>query len=205
LFRDDPVTPPHLVIDDILSAAERDALLAWALANQQRFRPAEVEQGVVADARVGGVLRDLGPFEPIFAQRLMSHAEAWTAALRLSAFTPSQVELEMAASGDGAFFTLHTDTYRTDRPTRGDRMISAIYYFHRAPAAFTGGTLRLHGLAARPGDRGWDIAPTCGRLLVFPAWWPHEVLPVQCPTRQFADSRFSVTGWVHRARSGPEA
>jgi Rps23 Pro-64 3,4-dihydroxylase Tpa1-like proline 4-hydroxylase len=66
--------------------------------------------------------------------------------------------------------------------------------------AFSGGELRIHRLGAKPGDFGHDIEPRQGRLVVFPSWWPHEVLKVRCPSGNFADSRFSVNCWIHRQR-----
>lgn len=191
------------MLDDFVSADESNALLEWTLTNEVRFAAAQVEQGVVPQARVSRTLRDIGPFTEFFEQRLLAHVACWIEALRLSAFNASTVELELAAHGDGGFFALHSDTYRSDQTARGDRMISTVFYFHSVPAGFSGGALRLHDLAARPGDPGLDIAPLNGRLVVFPSWWPHEVMPVLCPAKRFQDSRFSLNGWIHRARPPP--
>jgi Rps23 Pro-64 3,4-dihydroxylase Tpa1-like proline 4-hydroxylase len=35
-------------------------------------------------------------------------------------------------------------------------------------------------------------------LLLFPSTNDHEVLPVRVPTGAFADSRFTINGWIHR-------
>jgi SM-20-related protein len=35
-------------------------------------------------------------------------------------------------------------------------------------------------------------------LVVFPSRYLHEVLPVSCPSQTFADSRFTINGWVRR-------
>jgi len=195
------VIPPHLLIDDFLSAEERAGLLAWALANRQRFAPAQVDTGVEETARKALSLRDLGPHADLFRQRLLARVDEWIAALRLSRFDPSLVELELAAHNDGAFFAIHGDSYRSDQPARGDRLLSGVYYFHREPVAFSGGQLRMHRPGAKPGDPGHDIEPRQGRLVLFPSWWPHEVLKVHCPSGDFADSRFGVNCWIHRQRS----
>jgi Rps23 Pro-64 3,4-dihydroxylase Tpa1-like proline 4-hydroxylase len=79
-------------------------------------------------------------------------------------------------------------------------MLSAVYYFHRMPKAFSGGCLRLHRIGARPGDIGMDVTPIDNSLVVFPSWAPHEVLPVRCLSGAFGDSRFAVNCWVYRAR-----
>ena len=43
-----------------------------------------------------------------------------------------------------------------------------------------------------------DVAPEKDSLLIFPSWALHEVMPVVCPSGEFADSRFSVNCWVWR-------
>jgi Rps23 Pro-64 3,4-dihydroxylase Tpa1-like proline 4-hydroxylase len=77
-------------------------------------------------------------------------------------------------------------------------VISAVYYFHTLPKAFSGGALRLHSLAAS-GKLGTfvDVEPDCDTLIFFPSWFPHEVLPVHCPSGRFMDSRFAINCWVH--------
>jgi Rps23 Pro-64 3,4-dihydroxylase Tpa1-like proline 4-hydroxylase len=43
-----------------------------------------------------------------------------------------------------------------------------------------------------------DIEPTNDTLVFFPSWFPHEVLPVACPSGRFEDSRFAINCWVRR-------
>lgn len=192
---------PHLRIVDFLDAQTHAALLEWALANEARFVPAQLAGGMVKpEARRALVLRDLGPIADLLDARLREAAPHWAAMLRSTPFAASEVELELAAHNDGAHFTLHADTYASAQAARGDRMLSAVYYFHRRPKRFAGGALRLHRLGAAPGDAGLDIAPDDNSLVVFPSWGPHEVMPVSCPSGAFADSRFAVNGWIYRAR-----
>ena len=193
---------PHLRITDFLDAQSHAALLDWTLANAARFVPAQLAGGLIKpEARRALVLRDLGPIAEVLEHRLREAAPRWTAALRSTPFETSEVELELAAHNDGAHFTLHSDTYARDEVARGDRMLSAVYYFHRQPRGFDGGALRLHRLGAKAGDAGLDIAPDDNSLVVFPSWGPHEVMPVRCPSGDFADSRFAVNCWIYRARS----
>ena len=50
------------------------------------------------------------------------------------------------------------------------------------------------------------MTPQANRLVVFPSEEFHEAMPVRCPSHAFADSRFAVTTWLHRAaRLDPEA
>lgn len=192
---------PHLRITDFLDAQTHAALLDWTLKNETRFVPAQLAGGLVKpEARRALVLRDLGSHAAVLDTRMRAEAPHWAAALRSTPFETSEVELELAAHNDGAHFTLHSDTYARDEVARGDRMLSAVYYFHRQPKGFEGGALRLHRLNAAPGDAGLDIAPDDNSLVIFPSWGPHEVMPVGCPSRAFADSRFAVNCWIYRAR-----
>jgi len=82
----------------------------------------------------------------------------------------------------------------------GGRVLSCVYYFHREPKAFEGGALRIHAFGSEEDAEFVDIEPRQNSLLVFPAWAPHEVRTVSCPSDAFADARFSVNCWLHRAR-----
>jgi len=192
--------PPWLVRRDLLSPDECNDLLGWALDNEARFRPASLDKGVVDPAiRRSLSLRDLGPFSALFEERIRGMVPEMIKQLRVTPFTVGEVELELVAHNEGAHFALHGDLYTGAGSARGDRMLSAVYYFHRAPKAFSGGCLRLHRIGAVPGDMGVDIAPDQNSLAVFPSWAPHEVLTVRCPSGAFGDSRFAVNCWVYRA------
>jgi Rps23 Pro-64 3,4-dihydroxylase Tpa1-like proline 4-hydroxylase len=187
-----------------LAPEERAAVLDWALANEAMFAPAWLRKGVVnPEVRSSRVLRDLKPLGQMLKQRLLDLLPRILEDIGIAAFDPSHVELEIAAHGDGDRFTLHTDTYKGDaRPERGDRMVSGVYYFHREPKGFGGGELRLHRFSATA-EASQDfvaIGPEQNSLVVFPAWAPHEVRPVCCPSKAFADSRFSVNCWIYRPR-----
>lgn len=105
---------------------------------------------------------------------------------------------KMVAHGDGAFFTEHCDTVVDGRKLAVSRIISAVYYFHRLPKSFSGGVLRIYPLTGREkSDAFVEVEPLNDTLVFFPSWFPHEVLPVSCPTGQFEDSRFAINCWVY--------
>ena len=192
--------PPWLVRRDLLSPDEYRDLLGWTVDNEARFRPAALDKGLVDPAiRRSLSLRDLGPFSALFEDYVRAAVPALIDQLRVTPFVPGEVELELVAHNDGAHFALHGDLYTGQGSARGDRMLSAVYYFHRAPKGFSGGCLRLHRIGAMPGDMGVDVAPDQNSLVVFPSWAPHEVLTVHCPSGAFGDSRFAVNCWVYRA------
>jgi Rps23 Pro-64 3,4-dihydroxylase Tpa1-like proline 4-hydroxylase len=120
------------------------------------------------------------------------------------------VELELAAHGDGAHFHAHLDipNGKHRKPLGAepgmDRILSAVYYFHREPKAFSGGDLRLFRFGAHPADGPVaeedrvDIAPLQNSLVAFPSWALHEVRPIQCPSQAFEDYRFAINCWYCR-------
>lgn len=192
---------PYLRVTDFLDPGEYAALFDWALANEARFGPAKLVGNLIKpEARLSLTLNDLGPSRPVLEAKLRAATPGWIKALRVTPFEPSAVELELAAHNDGAHFAQHVDMLLRGELKRNERMLSAVYYFHRQPKRFTGGALRLHRIGAQPGDEGIDMSPDDNSLIVFPSWGPHEVMPIACPSRQFADSRFAVNCWIHRAR-----
>lgn len=111
-------------------------------------------------------------------------------------FEPTKFEIEMVAHGDGAFFIEHRD--RLMSPQLRPRLISAVYYFHRHPKSFSGGVLRIYPIAGSKKSKSFiEIEPVNDTLIFFPSWFPHEVLPVNCPSGRFEDSRFAINCWVH--------
>ncbi len=190
---------PHIVRREFLSDEECARLLAWALDNAQRFRPAALSGGRVnEDIRRSLSLRDMGAMGAIFKEKMAAAAAGLIEDLRVTPFEISHIELELVAHNHGAHFQRHIDTYTTTRSKRGDRMLSAVYYFHREPKAFAGGALRLHAIGDPPDEDGQDVAPDQNTLVVFPSWGPHEVLPVSCSSGAFEDSRFAVNCWLYR-------
>jgi Rps23 Pro-64 3,4-dihydroxylase Tpa1-like proline 4-hydroxylase len=195
---------PYLILRDFLPRDQHHALFDWALANEARFQAAPLAGGRIdVQLRRALVMRDLGAMCPVLERRIAALVPAWITELRVTPFESSEIELELAAHNDGAHFALHADTYPTGQKARGDRMLSAVHYFHTEPGGFSGGILRLHRIGGMPGDIGGaDIAPEPNSLVVFPSWAPHEVLPVRCPSGAFKDSRFAVNCWIYRARAG---
>ena len=197
------IMPPYLVLPDFLPADTADRLLDYALANEAAFAPTKTggreRSGFNPKMRVSSGLRDLGPFAPIFKTGVRAILPDIVGRLGVSGVEAGQVELELVAHTDGAFYSRHIDT-RTSETPHAVRLISAVYYAYARPRAFTGGELRLFAIG---GDDApfVDIPPAHNSLLAFPSWAPHEVRPVTCPSRRFADSRFAVNCWIYRKGS----
>lgn len=190
---------PYILLHDFLPPEEREALLAWTLASETRFNTRNIEDAAANSVRKH-TLDDLGPSAAVFSRRIHAEYAAWIQQLKVSAFELGRTELRIGAYNDGDRFSFHLDAnYRTPGPETS-RMLSAVYYYYRAPRGFSGGDIRLFDVGAGPGSEACEaIAPAQNMLLVFPSWVGHDVTRIGCPTRQFEDSRFAVNCWLHKA------
>lgn len=194
--------PPHGVIRDWLGSEGVARLIDYALARRDDFQPSKVGYGddskLNRERRISEILRRLPGRGDELREMVAALVPTMTARLRTPAFTPAKFELELVAHNDGAFFARHIDTFVKHGPP-STRVISAVYYFHRQPKAFSGGALRLFSLSKSEAPGTYvDVPPDNDTLVFFPSWYPHEVLKVNCPSGAFADSRFAINCWIHR-------
>ena len=187
---------------DFLDSSTHATLLEWAIENEAKFKPTTLYGDKYDPSkRMSLNVRDFGPMMPVLRQHVLDLVPALIRDLRVTPFEPSAIELEMVASNDGAIFKRHTDTFTGDQRDGSDRLLSAVYYFHTEPKAFSGGALRFYPFpfVAEDSDSNFDdVQPEQNTLVAFPSWALHEVLPVSCPSRRFSDSRFSVNCWALR-------
>jgi SM-20-related protein len=196
---------PVKVLQGFLGENVASRLLAFAAENRTGFKESTVGNheysAVDKDRRVSLVLKKLGALEGVIEERARESLPDIFTALRCPAFEPARFEVEMVAHGNGAFFARHQDTF-VGQHTGIDRRISMVYYFHAIPKAFSGGHLRLYALTqSGEGDTYVDIEPVNDTAVFFLSWFPHEVLPVACPSGNFMDSRFAINLWIHANRS----
>ena len=208
--------PPFVQLRDFLPAIEHQGLLEWVTANRDAFQPATITgkagargridpvQRIALTAPVPEAMKD-GLRAPLLAA-LVQIAEG----IGYPGPPPTSFELQLAAHGDGAHYRPHLDIpIGQNRAPLGaapgeDRVVSAVYYFHREPKGFWGGALRLHRFGA-DWDRDEaqpstfvDIEPIGNSLVAFPSWAMHEVRPVRCPSGRFEDYRFAINCWFCR-------
>ena len=199
--------PPYLVLRDFLGADAAAGLLAFALGHEAAFEPTKTgfagKGRIRPDFRVSTGTRDLGPYKPMLKDRLRALVPELVARLGTTPVVEPKFELQLVAHNDGAFYKRHIDTQTASERNR-IRVLSGVYYFHAQPKAFAGGALRLYAIGDASLRSFIDIEPQHDTLLVFPSWAPHEVMPVGCPSRRFADSRFAINCWVYRVRAAAE-
>jgi hypothetical protein len=172
--------------------SRRQELLNYVLSQEQHFSAATVSLGstraVVEGVRRARVLTSLGALEAGFLDRLGQLLEPAFDKLGHASFAPGRIELQITASNDGDYFRLHQDGGWDDT-----REITFVYFLHGEPRPFSGGELCV---------RASPLTPRGDTLVLFPSRSAHEVLPVHVPSRAFADSRFTVNGWIHRKADG---
>lgn len=109
-----------------------------------------------------------------------------------------KLDTQLTAHNDGDYFRIHADfgsAYTLNR------ILTYVYYFHKEPRAFTGGSIRLYdshieGSVRHAAETYTDIEPENNSILFFPSYVLHEVLPISCPSPAFADRRFTLNGWI---------
>jgi hypothetical protein len=200
---------PNLVFHNVLGASTVQELLEYVGSRQQHFAPAPIGIWGTSELKVDPSQRDclntadLGPFKaPIeaFVRRMATPA---LAELGIAEPAVEPREFSISSHGDCGHFVKHIDTQaRLDRV----RILSCVYYFSATPRRFSGGELRLYPFPTRSRDISdqppfVDIVPDTDTLVVFPSWLVHEVLPVSVPSGVWADRRFTINCWIHRAPS----
>ncbi|HEV2578994.1 MAG TPA: 2OG-Fe(II) oxygenase [Acidobacteriaceae bacterium] len=196
---------PLVVLDEFLVAQEWASLLRFTLHHRDRFTHSGVLDAGGNDRndqsyRRSQVLYDLGPADDMFADRIMTYLPHVLARLHMPIFPVSRFEIQLTATNDGQFFRQHKDD---DSDNVRTRVLTFVYYFYQEPKSFHGGELQLYDgeldQAANVTAGAYQlIHPSQNQIVFFPSDCLHEVLPVECPSRDFADSRFTVNGWLHR-------
>lgn len=195
-----------VIFDEFLAPAELQRVTTYTLAHEESFQVSEViSPGVVGgvidpEYRRSRVLMDLGEFEEIFRARLEAALPRVLERLGMPPFPITRFESQITASNHGDFFRHHSDNAEEEIARR---QLTYVYFFHREPKAFEGGELRLHDACKQNGT--WissgtykALVPLQNQIVFFPSGLLHEITPIVCPTQLFADSRFTVNGWLHR-------
>ena len=186
------------MIDDFLSGLEHDDLLTHALGARTQFQGGSAYEAG-GDERLSSV--DLaGTFHGrLLESRLLVWFPMIARALGLRMFALAPFEARLTAATDG-----YRSKLQWGEMPELPRVLTCLYFLHREPRGFAGGELLFYdrvedGGVRGAGERAAAVAPVANRLVVFPGEECHEVLPVRCPSGEFADSRFAVTTWLRSA------
>ena len=202
----DPADLVEVQIGNILGPVENQALLSFLVENENNFTSATVlEPGAKTNAvneklRRSRTLDKLGRFEQLLADKIKQHLQPALQKLGHKEFPLGRIEIQATASNDGDYFRLHPDSDANDT-----RELSFVYFLHAEPRRFSGGELRIFATKLVNGefsraDHSHMLSPRQDAMVFFPSLNQHEVLPVRVPTKEFRDSRFTINGWIHRAK-----
>ncbi len=194
------------VLDEFLAPQELAALTQFALDHESDFSASQVispsaERGVIDyEHRRSRVLMDLEQYQEMILQRIKSVLPRVVRELDMEEFVVADIEAQITASNDGDFFRFHSDN---GNGQVGARFLTFVYFFQREPRQFEGGELRLHDARLEDGvyvSEGsyQTIVPQQNQIVFFPCELMHEVTQVSCASGQFADSRFTLNGWLRR-------
>ncbi len=194
-----------VVLDEFLAPAELAGLTNFVLDHEADFTtstvvsPQEADGGVVNyEHRRSRVLMDLAQYQDVMLNRIKSVLPQVLNQLGMEEFSINGVEAQVTASNDGDFFHFHSDN-GSDRVRA--RHLTFVYFFHREPRPFEGGELRIHDARLEDGvyvSEGsyQTIVPQQNQIVFFPCEMMHEITPVKCASQLFADSRFTLNGWL---------
>ncbi len=194
---------PYVMLENFVDPAVHADLVKFTLSHEKAFALSTVSTGDAAYRR-SLVLHDFPQFAGLFRDRVRSLMPQLAVAFGIGDFPVGDIECQLTAHNDGDYFKLHNDN---GSPDTLERTISYVYYFNNEPKAFSGGEFRLYNSRVANGryecgEQAAEIEPKNNSILFFPSHCHHEVLPVRCPSNRFVDSRFTVNGWVRRAKGG---
>ena len=195
-----------VVLDEFLAPQELEELTRFTLEHEADFSASEVvspsaDGGIVNyEHRRSRVLMDLAHHQDLLLERIKAVLPQVLDKLGMEEFSIAGVEVQATASNDGDFFHFHSDN-GSDRVA--SRHLTFVYFFHHEPRQFEGGELRIHDARLQEGTYVSEgsyqtIVPQQNQIVFFPCELLHEITSVNCASRRFADSRFTLNGWLRR-------
>lgn len=114
--------------------------------------------------------------------------------LLMDSFPLNDIEMALTCHNHNDFYKPHIDGGKGKFESR---IITFVYYFHSIPKKFYGGELIIQ---LKDGETK-VVEPENNMIIFFDSTLLHAVGPVNCPSMNFADSRFTLNGWLHKKKS----
>lgn len=195
------VESKFLKIQNFLSEAENQRILNYVIENQGEFEDSKI--GIDdPNYRRSKIFYYFQEFGDLIKERIKQVLPQVREHLGIPPFEITEIEAQITAHNSGHYYKAHNDNGDSVTATR---TISYVYYFHREPKPFLGGelrmydTLKLSDTLYSMAESYTDIPPTNNSIVFFASGCCHEVRPVNCPSKNFLDSRFTLNGWIRRA------
>jgi SM-20-related protein len=196
----DELISRYAQIDNFLTTAEKNKLIKYVLAKESQFVSTSTSTNA-EDYRRSMVLHSFPEFSTLMVNRIKAILPDVLRKLNLTSFAIGEIESQLTMHNDNNFYKLHNDS---GSPDTASRFFTYVYYFNREPKAFSGGELLIYDSKIEnnfyvAADSFRTVEPRNNSIVFFLSRYMHEVLPVSCPSKAFADSRFTINGWVRRA------
>jgi SM-20-related protein len=193
---------PFVLIKDFLPSSFYETLLPFALSVQDKLVPATVGNNEYKpDTRESLDLPGRWEVKQRFHVIVKEIIPKVIARLHVDPFEMVNLEVKLRAYLDGHFFRIHMDC-PIDSEQSANRKVSYVYFFHKQPRGYKGGDLLLYDTDIENNKfttAGFtSVEPQDNSIIIFPSPYYHCVVPVSCPSKEFADSRFVINGHVSK-------
>ncbi|MEW6493000.1 MAG: 2OG-Fe(II) oxygenase [Cyanobacteriota bacterium] len=195
----DVIESHYVQIDNFLTVEEHKRLLSYVFEQESAFVPTSTSTGDL-DYRRSMILYSFPEFSQLIVNRIKAILPDVFRKLNLQSFPIADIETQLTSHNDGNYYKVHNDNGSPDTATRE---FTYVYYFYREPKAFSGGELVIYDSQIEnnfyvKAESYKAVEPRNNSIVFFLSRYLHEVLPVSCPSKAFADSRFTINGWVRR-------
>jgi Rps23 Pro-64 3,4-dihydroxylase Tpa1-like proline 4-hydroxylase len=189
----------YLQIDNFLTPGEHERLLQYVVQKEPDFLPTTTTTND-DNYRQSLVLYSFPEFSELIIKRIQAIAPDVMRKLGISTFKVSTIEAQLTAHNHSHYYRIHNDNGSTDTATRE---FTYVYYFYRDAKPFSGGELLIYDSKIVnnmyvEAESFQKVEPRNNSIVFFLSRYMHEVLPVICPSQAFADSRFTINGWIRR-------
>ncbi|MCC5641469.1 2OG-Fe(II) oxygenase [Nostoc sp. CHAB 5824] len=189
----------YIQIDNFLKPEEHKHLIKYVLEKESAFLPSNTSTNDI-NYRQSMVIYSFPEFSELILKRIQAMIPDIMSKLNLPSFSVSQIESQLTAHNHGNYYKIHNDN---GSPETATREITYVYYFNREPKQFSGGELLIYDSKIENNfyvnaESFKTIEPRNNSIVFFISRYMHEVKPVICPSKAFADSRFTINGWIRR-------
>ncbi|MEG4419368.1 2OG-Fe(II) oxygenase [Microcoleus sp. LAD1_D5] len=196
----DDLISRYAQIDNFLTPAEKNKLIKYVLAKESEFVSTSTSTNA-EDYRRSMVLHSFPEFSELMVNRIKAILPDVLQKLNIPSFPLGEIEAQLTMHNDNNFYKLHNDS---GSPDTASRFFTYVYYFYREPKAFSGGELQIYDSKIEnnfyvAAETFRTVEPRNNSIVFFLSRYMHEVLRVSCPSKAFADSRFTINGWVRKA------
>ncbi|MEB3341678.1 2OG-Fe(II) oxygenase [Okeania sp.] len=190
-------------IENFLTQTENQKILESAIKLEPYFEKSTTSSGLTdTNIRKSKVLY-LAPISKArISNRIKLVLPQVLAKLARQKFPIAKIEAQVTAHNHGNYYHAHDDN---GTPNVAQREITYVYYFYQQPKQFSGGELvlydeKINNNLYQQANSFKKIAVKNNTIVFFLSRYWHEVLPINCPSKNFADSRFTINGWVWKSK-----